>query len=276
MTERELAARLLDVGVEENECEAGIIFRELSGKSGAELRLGQVTLDNAMLEEIIRRRKEHEPLAYILGYQYFYLGKFKVTPDVLIPRQDTELLVSTAARELKGGERILDLCTGSGCVGISTLVASERTTALLVDISERALDIAKENAEQNRVGHRVSFAKMDVLRELPPGKFDAILSNPPYVSEADYKTLAPELYREPSIAFLGGEDGCDFYRAIIPRLDGMLTEGGFAAFEVGYNQAEAVGNFAELFGFTYEICKDFCNHNRVVLLRRVGEPYTYE
>ncbi len=271
MIQRELSARLAELGIEEHECEARIIFRELSGKSTAELMLGKAELDDSVLSPIIKRRAEREPLQYVLGFCYFYLGKFKVTPDVLIPRQDTELLVSMAARELMGGERILDLCTGSGCVGISTLLASEGTTALLVDISEGALEVARENAEKNGVGSRTEFMLLDVLNELPEGKFDAILSNPPYVSEADYLALEPEIYKEPRLAFLGGADGLDFYRSLIPRLGDILAEGGFIAFEIGFDQAERVSAIAEEFGYLCEVCRDFCQKNRVLILRRAEE-----
>ncbi len=276
MTERELARALSRAGVDEYESEARIIFRELSGKSPAELALGKAQLDDGVLLPIIERREKREPLAYILGVWYFCFESYIVTPDVLIPRQDTELLVSVAAREAKRGSRILDLCTGTGCVGISTLRQTRETTALLVDISEGALDIARANAERNGVLHRVSLMRLDLLRELPEGKFDAIVSNPPYVTEGEYLDLAPELYFEPRAALVGGEDGLDFYRALIPRLSDILAEGGFIAFEIGAEQAEAVGELATLYGYRFEVCRDFCQKNRVLLLRRFDDENPYD
>ena len=275
MTERQLAAELRAVGVPEYDTEARIIFRELSGKSAAELALKRTELDGEVLLPIIERRKKREPLAYILGVWYFCFESYLVTEDVLIPRRDTELLVTSAAREIKRGGRILDLCTGSGCVGISTLRMTEKTTALLVDISESALDVAKRNAERNGVAGRCELVCLDVLRELPFGEFDAILSNPPYVTCSEYGELEPELYYEPRAAFVGGEDGLDFYRALIPRLGDILAEGGFIAFEIGESQAEAVGMLAVRYGYRYEIERDFAQHNRVLILRRFDDANPY-
>ena len=268
MTERQLADELRAVGVPEYDTEARIIFRELSGKSAAELALKRTKLDDGVLLPIIERRAKREPLAYILGVWYFCFESYLVTRDVLIPRRDTELLVTASARDIKRGQRILDLCTGSGCVGISTLRMTEKTTALLVDISENAIEIAKKNAERNGMLARCEFACLDVLRELPEGKFNAILSNPPYVTDSEYEALEPELYYEPRSAFVGGEDGLDFYRSLIPRLDGILAEGGFIAFEIGSLQGDALRAIARENSMSCEIIKDYSQNDRVAVLRR--------
>ena len=267
MKYRELEERLREVGIEEYRSEARIIFSSVGGFSSAELYLPDREIEDELLYPIIERRRMREPLAYILGKAYFYNECYKVTPEVLIPRQDTEILVDCAVKRIPERKRIIDLCTGSGCVGISTVKNTVGTTATLVDISLGALDIARQNAELNGVSSRISTERIDLLSDFPSGKYFAVLSNPPYVTDSEYAELADELYYEPKNAFLGGGDGLVFYRAIISRLGEILEEDGFAAFEIGASQAEAVVKIAEEYGFSAEILKDFSGHDRVAALR---------
>lgn len=218
----------------------------------------------------IERRRSREPLQYVLGEVGFYNEIYKVTRDCLIPRQDTEMLVDYAVRHLREGAHFLDLCTGSGCVAISTLCATAATTAEGVDISGAAIEIAKENARINGVSDRLRLTVADVLElSYPEQSLDAVLSNPPYVTEVAYSTLEPELYFEPRIALIGGgEDGADFYRAITKSFISAIKPNGFIAFEIGYDQSHALSEIAREHGLDCEIIRDLEGLCRVAVLRR--------
>ena len=173
-----------------------------------------------------RRLREHEPLAYILGDTVFFRETYRVTPDVLIPRPDTERLVEKIIKKLPADGHLLDLCTGSGCVAISSIKNGKPgCRAVAVDLSEAALVIAKENAVQNVVSDRIEFLREDVFHPSLDTllRFDVIASNPPYVKSAVVDTLEPECQREPRIAFDGGENGMDFYRAILQNYASYLS-----------------------------------------------------
>ena len=264
---KELVSELRAVGVDEAEVEARIIFCELLGITPGELYSADRSLPEAELAPIIERRRMREPLAYILGKAYFYNETYTVTPEVLIPRQDTEILVDFAVRNIKTGERLIDLCCGSGCVGISTLCNTKDTKATLVDISLGAIEVARRNAEDCGVLFRTELERCDLLTDFPGGRYEAVLSNPPYVTESEYKCLEKELYYEPRAAFIGGCDGLIFYRRIIENLDKILLPQGFCALEIGASQAEAVTKIANELGFSAEIIKDFSGHDRVAVLR---------
>jgi release factor glutamine methyltransferase len=221
--------------------------------------------------EAIRRRAAREPLQYILGEVAFYREVYRVTPEVLIPRSDTEILVEAALARLRDGAKFLDLCAGSGCVGISTLCNSSGTECIAVDISEGAVKIARENAELNRVGERYTAIRQDLTETVPSeilarAPFDAILSNPPYVASAAYERLEAEIYSEPKIAFVGGEDGGDFYRRLTPLYRPFLSEGGFIAYEIGFDQARLLRNIAEENRMNIEIIPDLSGNPRVAIL----------
>ena len=259
---------LTDAGIEDAKWEARLLFSEIGGLPKTALIGTDAECDSPALADAIARRKKREPLQYILGYADFYRERYKVTPDVLIPRQDTETLVDYAVGSLRDGAVFLDLCTGSGCIGISTLKNTKKTRATLVDLSLSALDIAKENAEANGVFDRAEFINCDVLERKIPGKFDAILSNPPYVTEKSYGELAPEIYFEPRIAFVGGgEDGASFYERITELYHTSITEGGFIAFEIGYDQRIPIENIAKRYGMTCEVRRDLGGNDRIAILK---------
>lgn len=207
----------------------------------------------ATLDEFVQRRIKREPSQYIAGETEFRGHVFKVTKDVLIPRPETELLVEEALKAAKGfkGERItaIDLCTGSGCIAVSLAKELEGCRVYATDISEAALEVAKENARLNGVEGRVTFLKGDLFEALPPeltGQARLVLSNPPYVSEKDMKGLAPEILDyEPHNALYGGEDGLDFYRRILRNSPSYLRKGGWVILELGYGQAKSVKTLAE-------------------------------
>ncbi len=185
----------------------------------------------------VEKRKNHMPMAYITGTQEFYGLKFKVCEGVLIPRPDTETLVDFILETQ--AKNILDICSGSGCIAIAAAKNLPDAMVCGVDISDTALDIAKENNLLN--GTSVSFEKADILSEIPKGRFDLIVSNPPYITDAEMQTLMPDVKKyEPALALCGGSDGLDFYRRICEISPLILNKNGTLAFEIGYNQYDDV------------------------------------
>lgn len=222
--------------------------------------------------ELLGRRCEGVPLQYITGHQEFMSLDFQVTGDVLIPRQDTEVLVETVIGyfkgkyELKENYSILDIGTGSGCIAVSLAKYIANSSVTAVDISEGALKIARSNAVNAGVGNKVAFIKSDLFSGLSSGmRFDAIVSNPPYIRTSVIGTLSCEVREyEPVTALDGGMDGLDFYREITVQAIGFLKPGGLLAFEVGYDQAEAVSEIMQesFSGISFQ--KDLSGINRVV------------
>lgn len=211
----------------------------------------------------IEQRAQHVPLQHILGYQDFMGLRFQVNEHVLIPRQDTEILVEEAMRYLHDGMRILDLCTGSGCILLSLLHYSNDCEGTGVDISKEALQVAALNAEL--LGIKADFLKSD-LYEKVTGKFDLLVSNPPYIERKVIPTLMEEVREyDPYIALDGGEDGLDFYRRIIGGAQDYLKRGGQILMEIGSGQAQAVSELLREAGFKeIDVCRDFAGLDRVV------------
>lgn len=211
----------------------------------------------------LEQRAVHVPLQHLLGYQDFMGLRFQVNEYVLIPRQDTEILVEEAMRYLHDGMRILDLCTGSGCILLSLLHYSNDCEGVGVDISQEALQVAVQNAEL--LGIKADFLKSD-LYEKVTGKFDLLVSNPPYIERAVIPTLMEEVREyDPYIALDGGEDGLDFYRRIIGGAQDYLKRGGQILMEIGSGQAKAVSELLREAGFKeIDVCRDFAGLDRVV------------
>lgn len=202
------------------------------------------------IDSIIDRRKTRYPLQYILGESWFYGRRFAVTPDVMVPTPETEFLCETAIAFAKDAlsypARILDLGTGSGVISVTLACELENCQVVAVDISEAALSVAKENARSHQVDKRIEFRKSNFFEVLSDTeKFDLILSNPPYITENDYKTLPPEVLADPKLALVSGADGLDAIRMIIGNAPGYLAEGGRIMFEIGYDQGAAVRGIAE-------------------------------
>ncbi|HAU36236.1 MAG TPA: peptide chain release factor N(5)-glutamine methyltransferase [Phycisphaerales bacterium] len=198
--------------------------------------------------ELVRRAAEHEPVAYLTGEKEFYSLAFRVTPDVLVPRGETELLVSEAVAHLRavcaGGRSATfwDACTGSGCVAVAVAVNVREARALATDLSPAALDVARDNARRNGVADRVRVEQADLL-DLPDScadlsPFDAITANPPYVAEGD--AVAPSVRHEPRQALYAGADGLDCLRRLIAQAPARLGAGGMLAVEFGAGQTDAV------------------------------------
>lgn len=227
----------------------------------------------AAYREMIKKRVMRVPVAQILGEKEFMGLTFKVTADTLVPRPDTEILVQAAVDRLKAmaGEeplRFADIGTGSGAICLSVLHYLSDTVADTVDISPAARAVAEENAASLGLADRVTFHTGDLLQPLSGISFAAILSNPPYIPEADIAKLAPEVrLKEPHTALSGGQDGLDFYRRLAEEAPAMLVPGGFTAFEVGIHQAGVVADLLKanpLIDRT-EILPDYAGIDRVVV-----------
>lgn len=200
------------------------------------------------LEALCERREAREPLAYILEWREFYGRRFVVTPDVLIPRQETETLVEAALGE-EGVGSVLDVGTGSGCIGVTLALERPGWQVTAIDSSEAALDVARENATD--LGARVRFVRSDLFEELKGQVFDLIVSNPPYVAEGD--ALAPEVHaHEPHLALYSGADGLEFYRRLSHEAHGSISPAGSMIVELGDGQADGASDVFEHAGWHVE------------------------
>ena len=265
MTLKEAIEILKKAGVDSPDYDARELFRAYSGESLITLNTAS---DSEELTEAVSRRAAREPLQYILGTVGFYREEYRVTPDCLIPRSDTEILVDYAVKHIPDGESFADLCSGSGCIGISTLKNTTGTHCDAYDLSDGAIKLTLENARLNGVEHRLPAHKRDLLREDIEGEYFAILSNPPYIPRRVYEGLEKEIFHEPKMAFVGGESGLVFYERLIPVSINSIKKGGFIAFEIGYDQAEAIKDIACAHGLTSEIIKDYSGNDRVAVIRR--------
>lgn len=270
MTYNEVCMALSGAEIENNRGEAAMLICHFCGINKAELLLRRdEDFPSEELAAAVKKRCEHYPLQYLLGFWEFCHELYRLTEDTLIPRSDTEKLVELAVKMLPPQARFIDLCTGSGCVAISTLAARTDCSAVAVDIFESTLEIARENAERNGVGERLGFTAQDVLApEFMEGlgEFDCIVSNPPYVEARRIELLDEELSYEPRAALDGGDDGLKFYRAIIGKYGKYLKANGIMLLEIGCDQAKAVGAIAREAGFGCEVFKDYGGNDRVAYL----------
>lgn len=224
------------------------------------------------LSELVSRRLKGEPMQYLLGYADFYGRRFSVRSGVLIPRFDTEILVDTALRFLHEGDSVLDLCAGSGCVGL-TLGAELPLSVTEVEKYGDAFSVLKENAALHC--SRARLVQGDVFTDSVDGIYDLIVSNPPYIPSGDLSLLSAEVQKEPQTALDGGDDGLIFYRTIIHRFTPSLKEGGMMLFECGIGQAFAVEELLRKASFrdSFRI-RDYGGVERVVGARK-GKEDTY-
>lgn len=245
---RQAAALLAAAGVDSARLDAEVIAATVLGIDRARMLAGNHELGAGALNvlgQMLARRTDREPLAYVVGHKEFYSLKFKVTPEVLIPRPETELLVETALAAIGGRPRarVLDLGTGSGAIAIAIAANSRETTIVATDISLGALRCARDNARCLGCDSRIEFRHGDLWQALgaTAEPFDLVVSNPPYIAEREYALLMPEVGRyEPGLALLGGDDGLLFYRRISQELGAYLKSGGEVIVEVGVGQAGEV------------------------------------
>ena len=259
--------RLTEAKVPEAELDARLLLEEVCGTDRNDLLVhGDKEVPPEQCDryvEYIQRRQKREPLQQITGYQEFMGLRFKVTPDVLIPRQDTEILVEEVMRYLHDGMHILDMCTGSGCILLSLLKYSNDCEGTGCDISEPALKVAEENAKE--LSLNASFVQSNLFENIS-GKYEFIVSNPPYIPTGVIPTLMEEVRdHEPVSALDGREDGLYFYREIVEKAGEYLYPGGMLFFEIGYDQAEKVSSLMREAGYQeVTVCKDLAGLDRVV------------
>lgn len=220
-------------------------------------------------KECIEKIMKGTPIQYITNNQEFMRLNFYVDENVLIPQPDTEILVEEVIKsiDIMGNIEILDMCTGSGCIGISLAKNIENTKVTLVDISKEAIEIAKKNAIQNGVENKVNFIQSDMFENVK-GKFDIIVSNPPYIRTDIIQTLDRQVQAEPYIALDGGEDGLDFYKVLINEAYKYLKKNGKIFLEIGYDQKKEVENLAKKSKHykKIETIKDLSQNDRVIIL----------
>lgn len=272
MTYRQLyedgVTKLTQAGVEEAKLDARLLLEYVCHTDRNTLLVHGDSKRNDMEMQSYRRciekRASRIPLQHITGEQEFMGLTFRVNEHTLIPRQDTELLVEEGMRHIFGGMRILDMCTGSGCILLSLLKYGNECEGTGVDISGEALKVAKENAE--RLGLKAEFIEGDLFEKLPQKKYHMIISNPPYIETDVIETLMPEVREhEPLQALDGMKDGLFFYRRIVKESVGFLEKDGWLLFEIGYNQGEAVKMLMIQQGFKkVEVMKDYAGLDRVV------------
>lgn len=214
------------------------------------------------VERYLEKRKQHIPLAYIVKNAEFYGYTFKVNKNVLIPRPETEELVSLVLKDVKAGDRVLDIGTGSGAIAISVAKNSE-TEVVAVDILKKALAVAKQNAKN--LDARVKFIYSDMFSNLKNMMFDKIVSNPPYISEAEYKTLESEVKDfEPKTALVAEDDGLYFYKQIIENAKNHLSKNGNLYFEIGNKQAKQICKLLEKDYKDILVFKDLEKNDRMI------------
>ena len=292
------SARLARAGIESARLDAELLMSGAASVSRATLIAGGAEIDAAAaerFERMVTRREAREPLAYIVGHREFFSLEFEVRPGVLIPRPETETVVEAALDFLRERERhwrasavgavrelpsyraatVLDIGTGSGAIAIAIAANAPRVRIVALDISKVSLEIAAENARRHRCPDRIAFLHGDCFAALegsaPPfDPFDLIVSNPPYIAEAMFATLTPEVRDfEPSVALAGGRDGLDFYRKIAAGVPGWLAPDGEVILEVGAGQAEAVEAMMRAVGCAASVRKrDLAGIDRVVRARR--------
>ncbi len=278
------ASRLGKAGIAEAALDARLLLEYVCGTDRNTLL---VHGDREVSEEeraryrlFLAERERHTPLQYLTGEQEFMGLTFKVNEKVLVPRQDTETLVEEVMKNLHDGMRILDMCTGSGCILLSLLHYSNGCAGVGVDLSEEALTVARENyarLKQKRPEMDAVFVQGDLFQALDacagetpdgawPGRFDRIVSNPPYIRTSVIDTLMPEVREhEPLMALDGREDGLYFYREITGRAREYLNRGGMLYYEIGYDQAADVAEILEQAGFQgIEVVRDLAGEDRVV------------
>ncbi len=264
---RHAAERLEAVGVDSAKLEASVLAAHVLGVDRSWLYAHpEHDFNDLAGEQVLQRRERREPLAYILGRREFYGRSFEVSPAVLIPRQETEILVEAALRHAPSGARVLDVGTGSGCIAVTLKLERPDLQMTALDVSPDALDVASRNAERLRA--EVEFVLSDHFSSLAKLKYDLIVTNPPYIGMAE--PLMPEVVDyEPALALFGGKDGDEFLRLLAEAALLYLREGGGLLTEVGYQQmTRAVAIFEARGWACEERIRDLGGIERVAFLRK--------
>ena len=270
--------KLAKVGIESSLLDAELLMAAAAGVTREEAITGSIELSNEVLykfDALIARREMREPIAYILGHKEFYSLDFEVTPAVLIPRPETEFVVGAALESIAGkaNARVLDIGTGSGAIAIAIAVNAPNAQITAVDISTDALAVASRNARRHRVEDRVTLRRADCFNVLDGGaalgKFDAIVSNPPYLDDAEITALEPDVRRyEPRVALSGGVGGLRIIRRIANGVGAHLETDGELIMEMGLGHAgDVVGIMTHAGLFVLDVINDFAGQMRVARAR---------
>ena len=261
---------LTQAGIDEAELDARYILEYITGLNSAQYFIhSEDIIEKDKAEEffrLIERRSKRIPLSYVIGTRDFFGLTFKVDENVLIPEQETELLVEEVIKHSEG-KSVLDMCTGSGCIAISIALFGKPSKVAASDISEKALKVARENAKSLKAGE-ISFIQGDMFENVTD-KFDIIVSNPPYIETGEIDELMPEVRDYiPRLALDGDIDGLKFYRIISKEAVKKLNKNGRIFYEIGYNQSRAVASILLENGFTdVKIMKDYSGLDRIVMAK---------
>jgi release factor glutamine methyltransferase len=265
VTYSDICESLKNAGIENFRAEAELLISEMCGEFSPERQY-----DSESLSRAVDKRCHRYPLQYILGKWWLCRCEFFVDENCLVPRPDTETVIERAVKLLPQNATFADLCTGSGCIAVSILDLRPDTCADAVELYPKTLAIAEKNARHNNVEERFFGICADVLRPdiLGEKKYDAIISNPPYIRTDVVDTLDCEVQSEPRAALDGGEDGLIFYRAILDNFEKNLAARGVFIFEIGYDQAADIRKIAHERGLVCEIEKDLGGCDRVAVISR--------
>lgn len=271
---KDIENQLFSYGVDDPKNEALLIVERLFNVNRASLVFCKDRdFNSSELDTVLQKRKEHIPLQYIFGEWEFMGKEFYVSPDCLIPRPDTEILVERAINDLKTGDRVADLCTGSGCIGLSLLIhRKDIECATLMDISLPALKMAELNCNRHNLGERCSLVLGDITEDFK-GEYDMIVSNPPYIPTKDIEYLSREVKKEPRLALDGGEDGLDIIRYLIGEGLDHLKDDGEMLIEFGFDQGQIMDTLLGKIKNEgkikdYEILFDYGGNPRVAVIKK--------
>lgn len=271
------AAILVDAGITDAEYDSFALLEYITGMDRTAYILnGSKSVPEDIAERydaVIDRRSSHIPLQHITGQAWFYGRGFNVNSDVLVPRQDTEVLVSEALKVINAKDSVLDMCTGSGCIIITLALEKKLGRALGADISEAALKVASGNREKLGADD-VTFVKSNIFSDINVNDdelFDVIVSNPPYIATREIETLTEEVrIHDPYIALDGLEDGLHFYREITQQSMNYIKSGGWLLYEIGCTQAHDVSDIMSEYGYSnIKVIKDLAGLDRVVMGQRL-------
>lgn len=275
MKYRDAVKAFKEKGIESAEYDAAVLFCTLLNIERSVLPIvADEDFESERLSAAVERRKEGYPLQYILGEWEFFGLSFEVNEKCLVPRPDTEILVEKAIKLLPQGAEFLELCTGSGCIPISICKSRHDVKGRATELYPETLEIARRNAERHGLNDIITFVQADLFApceaKIPDGKkYDAIISNPPYIPTDVVDVLEGEVRFEPRVALDGGGDGLDFYRVIISEYSKYLKDDGSIILEIGYDQAAAIIDLAKSGGLDCRVFKDFGGNDRVAVITKI-------
>lgn len=228
-------------------------------------------IDNEKINNILNQLNNRQPVAYITKRKEFFGREFIVNSNVLIPRVETEILVEEVINRYKNYKNIelIDICSGSGAIGLTLMQEINITYLTLLDIDEKALNISKDNAKKFNISKNVEYICNDILNYTTNKKYDIVVCNPPYISESEYNELEEEVKKEPYIALIANDNGLEFYKKILSNFEMLCKDNGVIFFEVGINQAEIVKDYASKYDLYTESIKDYNGVDRVVIVRGI-------